>query len=373
MRTARSDTAPALPGPDGTDGTVQVEARTAQEALEQVSSRLGADAEIVNAERVLRGGVAGFFAREHVVLTARPRAGSQSDAAAAPSGGSPAADGKTTVAEGLDAILARLADDADSAETSFSEALRRELGADGLLPVHADGSAVTTTAASARRVPDAVPAAARAAADGGAPAADVRLPAPAPSAPPPSAPTVGDTAGVAWSVVNLRRLGLPASVTDAVAAQDPRDDLSWLAALARVLAPLCGPLPEGPALLVGPRALRLARPLGLAAVRSRTEAVPPGSACLRTTDSDAGRAWVARERGGRTLHLVIGGGRWERLLFDGPAVVSWAGDASVARAVALAAELGLVLGYAVDARGQRARRATAVDLAVALRAQLPRS
>ena len=384
MPTARSETVPAPSDHD--DGVVTVEAPTAQEALEQVSARLGADAEILKADRVLRGGVAGFFAREHVVLTARARAKGDSPAAAGPqpsdAGRQPSDAGRqpsdaatepghrTTVAEGLDAILARLAEDADSAETSFSEALRRELDAEGVLPVHPDGSVVTTTAATPpRREP-----AGRPAAQVSAPPPSAAPAQPTAAAPSPAPPTpTGDTAGVAWSVTNLRRLGLPAGITDAVAAQQPRDDLSWVTALARALAPLCGPLPEGPALLVGPRALRLARPLGLPAVAARSEPVPPGSACLRTTDSDAGRAWVARERGERTLHLVVGGGGWRRFLFDEPAVVSWAGDAFVGRAVALAAELGLVLGYAVGARGRRAHRAAPVDLAVALRAQLPRS
>ncbi len=51
---------------------VTVEADTVEEALEKVSRQLGPDAEIVGAERAARGGIAGFFAKEVVVVTARP-------------------------------------------------------------------------------------------------------------------------------------------------------------------------------------------------------------------------------------------------------------------------------------------------------------
>jgi hypothetical protein len=178
---------------------------------------------------------------------------------------------------------------------------------------------------------------------------------------------------VAWSRDNLQRAGLSAAVTAAIAAQGPSDDLSWLAAVARAVAPLCGPLPAGPALHVGPGAGRLARPLGLPVVRSRAVQVPTGSACVRAADGEAARSWLARIRGGRTLHLVLGGDGWQRFLFDGPGVVSWTSASGVGHAVSIATELGLLLGYAGDRRGTVAQRATPIDVAVAIRTQLPRS
>ena len=50
-----------------------VEARSVEEALEMVIGELGPDAEIVSAEKEIRGGIAGFFAKEVIVLQARSR------------------------------------------------------------------------------------------------------------------------------------------------------------------------------------------------------------------------------------------------------------------------------------------------------------
>src|SRR5689334_2091653 len=54
------------------DLSVTVEAPTAEEALAQIAAQLGDDARIVSAEKVQRGGLAGFFAKEMVQITARP-------------------------------------------------------------------------------------------------------------------------------------------------------------------------------------------------------------------------------------------------------------------------------------------------------------
>src|SRR5690606_11279616 len=50
-----------------------VEAGTAEQALAEISSRLGPDAEILDARKVPKGGIAGFFAKELVQITARSR------------------------------------------------------------------------------------------------------------------------------------------------------------------------------------------------------------------------------------------------------------------------------------------------------------
>lgn len=68
-RTRTPDPAPALP----VDGaTLVVEAPTAEAAIAKVHDQLGGDARIVEARRVLRGGIGGFFSREVVELHAGP-------------------------------------------------------------------------------------------------------------------------------------------------------------------------------------------------------------------------------------------------------------------------------------------------------------
>ena len=53
------------------DGLVTVESPTTEEAIDRLSAVLGPDLDIVSAEKIARGGVGGFFAREVVQLTAR--------------------------------------------------------------------------------------------------------------------------------------------------------------------------------------------------------------------------------------------------------------------------------------------------------------
>lgn len=88
---------------------ITVEADTVEQALEQVSRRLGPHAEIVGAERATRGGIAGFFAKEVVVVTARLSRG----ASAQPNG----------VAGALAALT-----DTQSAHDGFAAALDRHVG-----------------------------------------------------------------------------------------------------------------------------------------------------------------------------------------------------------------------------------------------------
>ena len=79
MPPSTSDTLPrsAAPAPDHQAGgaTALVEAATAELALAEVHRRHGAAARIVQAEKVLRGGVGGFFQRELVQLTVDLEAG----------------------------------------------------------------------------------------------------------------------------------------------------------------------------------------------------------------------------------------------------------------------------------------------------------
>lgn len=96
---------------------VTVEAETVEDALVEISSELGEDAEIMRAQKVHRGGVGGFFAKEMVQLTARRRRGQ-------PAQLRPKARGA-----GISGVLERMAQDADAGDGDFRSALRRELAA----------------------------------------------------------------------------------------------------------------------------------------------------------------------------------------------------------------------------------------------------
>jgi hypothetical protein len=105
-----------------TDGeTIVVEAPTAEEALQTVAERLGADAEIVSVEKVHRGGLGGFFARELVQIHARrPQPSAAQEAP-------PMTDTSGEEQTALQRVLAALAGDADAQERTFQDALRRQL------------------------------------------------------------------------------------------------------------------------------------------------------------------------------------------------------------------------------------------------------
>ena len=182
--------------------------------------------------------------------------------------------------------------------------------------------------------------------------------------------TVESAAGV-WSRRGLLRLGLSDPLIDAVLQQRPADDAEWVYAFARVIGPLCRPLPSGPDVVVGTRAERLAKARGIPLVRMSTQ--PRGDApfAVATKDTGRGRRWVADHRGDRWLHLVAGGSDWRGLLFDDPLAVSWVGSDAVGEAVRTAYDLGLVLGHGLSSSGGRGLvRCTPIDVAVAIRDEL---
>lgn len=243
--------------------TVTIEAATVEEALGRLSTELGPGARILRADRVRRGGLAGFFAREVVEIEAE----------------SPDAGG-AGVADAFDRMLAAAESGTESAP----------------------------------------------------PAAGLLLTTPAPVvAGPPTFATV------AWDSSRMLEIGLPGALVQAVAALDPTDDLGHLSALTAALAPVCGPLPGGPARLVGDRAVRL-------------------------------RSAVAiEERLDGYIHLVVGD-ELPTSLPGVPTVVSWVTDRGSARAVSLALGTGARLGYGMGtAFGAPAHRISALDAAIAVR------
>ncbi|MFT5564474.1 MAG: hypothetical protein ACI970_001201, partial [Myxococcota bacterium] len=92
--------------------TVVVEAPTAEEALAVVHRNHGTGARIIQAEKVLRGGVGGFFTKELVQLTVEPVA--QQDTALSPV---------------EQALADAAADDGGPADETFGEMLDRRAGA----------------------------------------------------------------------------------------------------------------------------------------------------------------------------------------------------------------------------------------------------
>ena len=296
------------------------EAATAEDALAEVTAVLGPDAEIVSATKTLRGGFKGFFAREVVQLTARPRL---------PAGTSER-DGSA-----LGRVLTDLAASEEHRETAFGTVLRERLAEVAPAPPRPD---------------------------------------PVPESAPPVAPPLGSppTSGAPdWSVDNLLRLGLPELVVAPTRSLDPADDLAWIGAIAGAVASLCRPLPAGDVALVGPRAHRLGAELGLRDVRPDGPMPPLGDCAIRMTGSDRDQGWLAGQRRHRWVHLVVGGAGWRFLLLSEPLAVSWVGAEALPEALRCAAELGLVLGYGMTGRAD-ARRANPVDVALAVRALVPR-
>jgi hypothetical protein len=171
-----------------------------------------------------------------------------------------------------------------------------------------------------------------------------------------------------WSQDALRRLGLPEEIMRAVAMQRPTDDLGWFSALTRALQPLCRELPAGSDMIVGAYARRYGRAAEVELVTLDQHAPRRGPAAIAMKLNEHSRRWLAREAGGRWLHLVIGGSGWREFLFERPSVISWTSIEDLPQAITAAAQLDLILGFGIeDASPVRAR---AVDLAIALRGML---
>lgn len=170
-----------------------------------------------------------------------------------------------------------------------------------------------------------------------------------------------------WSADALARAGVPDSLVATIAAADPDTDLDWLTTTTRALEPLCGPLPTGE-VVVGPDAAAVAPCVGAVRLRpGRPVSAGAAVALSGPRDSDA-RRWLAEEGRGRPLHLVVGGSGWRQWLFDRPAIVSWTSDDDLPDALDAADRFELTLGWRVD--GDVAVRATAVDVAIAIRARV---
>lgn len=148
----------------------------------------------------------------------------------------------------------------------------------------------------------------------------------------------------AWSASALTRLGLPSFVVDAVDGLESNDDGAWLDAIALSLKPLCGRLPAGDRVYAGPAARELTGPGGPPEATLTGAFHPDGDICVAIDDSSESRNTLAWLRDGRSLHLVVGDGRWRRLLLDDPAAVTCADVERLPLAISVAAEHDLRLG-----------------------------
>lgn len=424
--------------------TMTVEAATVEDALAEISGHFGEDAEIMRAQKVHRGGVGGFFAKEMVQLTARRR----SDAAPAPL--RPKTRPQTPPqGGGIMDVLERMAQSADAGDSDFRTVLQRELATtdqheqvpalraalvepepsdidipaggildeDHFVPPFAEdlpkpvavGPALLSVPQPESELPtppvedtpdetigplldspmseeDDLVAAAVAAAE-----ADATVESAPPGIEPnPEVQEVTDDADrwwrsaqpvdapagmgpIAWSTTALLRLGLPAPIIAAVAGLDDNDDMGWINGIASVVAPHCGPLPQGDVIVVGPHAERLAEPLGLPLIQSGDMAPYAGSFCAMVEDSPEDRKWLEFVRGGRGIHLVIGDEPWQDLLIGEPVAVSWVGETAVADALYLAFTLGATLGFGtVDGFVSSMVRAQPTDVALAVRRMVGR-
>jgi hypothetical protein len=408
---------------------VTVEAETVEDALAEISSQLGEDAEIMRAQKVHRGGVGGFFAKEMVQLTARKRRDS------APHRPKPAS-------KGIAGVLERMAQDADAEDGDFRTVLRREMaarpadsGSEGILtdvgwetsptePVEPDAAHDGEPAVLQEQLAPAF-------ADEGvdlepepvavgpvlqvAPAfpevdasedpagllqpipivetIDLPVPTPVPideepdhddpvagdgpvadgaASPEPATEEVLDAppgmGSVDWGTTALLRLGMPGPVISAVADLDPSDDLAWIEAIAAAVTPHCGSLHTEDVIVVGPHAERLAEPLGLPLVHAGDMAPYAGSFCAMVGDTSRDREWLEYVQGGRGIHLVIGDEPWQDLLIGEPVAVSWVGETAISDALYLAFTLGATLGYGtVDGFVSTMVRAQPTDVALAVR------
>ena len=97
---------------------VTVEAETVEDALAEISAEFGEDAEIMRAQKVHRGGVGGFFAKEMVQLTARRRQDAAPKLRPRPEN------------NGIADVLERMAQDADAEDSDFRTVLQREMSAE---------------------------------------------------------------------------------------------------------------------------------------------------------------------------------------------------------------------------------------------------
>ena len=194
-----------------TPDTILIEADTIESALEALTERYGAEATIVSAERVRRGGVAGFFATEVVELVAiPPLTGRHLDEKPADQVIDDTADRSLT--GGVDSAFAQLLDAAEQADLGIA-------------------APSTSVATLERPAPDETTA--------------------QQETPKPPVQRQAPVEGIRWDVPRLIEIGLPGSLIEDLMSLDPTDDLAHVEQLARSIAPLTGEMPAEPHRMIG--------------------------------------------------------------------------------------------------------------------------
>lgn len=194
-----------------TPDTILIEADTIESALEALTERYGAEATIVSAERVRRGGVAGFFATEVVELVAIPPLSGR-HLEEKPKDDMIDDTNDLRLSGGVDSAFAQLLDAAERADVGVA---RPSVGVATLERPASDEQ----------------------------PAAD--------SAPEKPGRDHAPVEGIRWDVTRLIEIGLPGSLIEDLMTLDPSDDLAHVEQLARSLAPLTGDTPAGPHRMIG--------------------------------------------------------------------------------------------------------------------------
>ncbi len=343
-----------------------VEAESAEQALAQVHDKFGADARIVDAQRTLRGGIGGFFAREIVQLHVAPgktksraeldaqvadilrRAGASAPASTVDTASTDNREDTQRHQRGpqVRSPVDRVLSGPQTAETSrdgrvdFNTFLQIELADEASTsdtPLSHDRGVTSTTSTPAPET------------HGPAPVNNVK-PQPKSYDPQRTPSSHPETTNHPWSGTALVRLGLPRSFVDGLRVDSPADDVAWTMALAQALRPLCRPLPAGPSLLCGPLARRIGTTVGL-----------PFHADTTAPDT-ATAQWV---------HAVAGGRSWRNVLMHEPMAISWTRREDLGDAIACAVEFGLVLGYGPAPRS--IIRAQPVEVAMTIRGLLSKA
>jgi hypothetical protein len=119
------------------DGSVVVEAGSADAALEAVRAELGTDVNVIAATRESRGGVGGFFAKEVFVVHAVPPTVALVDEAIPrpmPPENELTADLTEQPPAGLSELLQRVESGAGGVEVAFGDLLRKEIADSGMKP-----------------------------------------------------------------------------------------------------------------------------------------------------------------------------------------------------------------------------------------------
>ena len=360
-----------------------IEADTPDEAMQEVTARLGPNARIESARRTTRGGIGGFFATERFEIQARaPRVDEIVEATSRKD------------ADVLDEVLATVrsselasapipASAVPVPEPDFATALRSALF--GGESADEDDEILQAVRVGPRTRVAELPAGAAASGGSGSTMVVERTVAAATPAPSVAVddshliaagapawrigeiPSTRRGMGVpAWGVQSLVRLGIPSGIVEKTAGLDPRDDLGWINAIADAVAPLCGgEVTDGDA-LIGPAAGTIADAADIPFVNTGTAIPAGGMAAAVARDDEASIAWLRRVLDGRRLHLAIGESPWMHLLVADPAVVSYGSDRAVVDALYVARTLGSKLGFGVASDGSIVR-VTPIDVALSVR------